>query len=318
MKTLVVAWSLLLLPTLAQACDVCGIFLGIQPNDRMNSISLMYRYRHLGGDIRVPANVGSILKHGGDGIVAAPEERTIRYRELYQVAELRAEFWIGNKVAVLASLPMVNNYRAIDDVRTTDIYGIGDPLFIARYQVVNTKCLTPDEKVVHRLMLGAGAKIPLGHTNATYQDTEVDVDQQPGTGTWDVLASLEYKVRYKRTGAGVTAVARYNTANADAYQLGHGLSTTAELFRRYDIGDNWKIMPSIGVYHEWSGMDAENETSVQGTGSSTLFSHLGTRAWWRSWGISATFQYAVAHNLGALMVPNKERFVLGLTYNINN
>lgn len=317
MKTVLAIWLVLVLPTLCVACDVCGIFLGIQPNDRANSFSLFYRYRHLDGNFQVPITSANVLKHGDEVISTSEQTRAIHYRELYQVAEFRSEFWIGNKVAMLVSVPLVNNYQAIDDVRTTDIYGVGDPLFIARYQVVNTKCLTPDERVVHRLMVGAGAKVPLGVTNAQYRGAEVHVDQQPGSGSWDGLASLEYKVRYKRNGAGVSAIARYNTANSNKYQLGHGLSTTAEFFRRYDVGENWKVMPSIGAYHEWSGMDAEHNETVQGTGSSTLFSHVGTRLWWRSWGITLTYQHALLRDMGVVMVPNKERIVAGVTFNIN-
>ncbi len=315
MKTFLVAWLLLCASTVGHCCDVCGIYLGIQPNDRASSISLMYRYRRLEGDLRVGGVPTAQPKHGGHG--AAPAvARNIHYKELYQVAELRADVWLTDRFAVLVSIPMVNNYQATDGYARSDVYGLGDPLFIARYLVANTKCKATDDRVVHRFMVGAGAKVPLGSTKAQYNNAEVPMDLQPGTGTWDALASLEYKMRFRKNGLGISMIGRYNTVNSNDARLGHGLSTTAEYFHQFNFGENWKFAPSLGAYHELYGMDAGNGESLDGTGSSTLFAHVGTRVWWRSWGISANFQYAVLHDLGALMVPNRERFVAGITYNL--
>jgi hypothetical protein len=316
MRILSVAWLLLLLPNLAQACDVCGIFLGIQPHDRTSSVSLLYRYRQLEGDLLSTTSKMAAPKHGGHGVAGVPLTGNDHYQELYQVVELRADIWLSDRIAVLASVPAVNNYRAVNGYISSDIYGMGDPLVIGRYLVANTKCLTEEERIVHRLMLGSGVKLPLGRTDVRYQDALVAVDQQPGTGSWDLLATMEYMVRHGRNGAALNMVGRYNGSNADDYQLGHGLSTTAEVFRRWDFGEHVKFMPSLGLYHELSGKDAENDVVVQGTGSSTLFTHVGSRVWWRSWMLSATFQYAVAYETGDLMVPNKMRFVTGITYNL--
>jgi hypothetical protein len=315
MKTFLVAWMLLFLPSMGLACDVCGIFLGIQPHDRTSSISLLWRYRHLEGDVLIPATKSSMPKHGGHA-PPSDEARSVHYRELYQVAEFRGDLWLDDRIALLVSLPVVNNYRAMDGVVANDVYGIGDPLVIGRYMLVNTKCLTLDERVVHRVLLGVGAKAPLGRSDVLYNGEPVDLDMQPGTGTWDLLASAEYMVRYKRNGASLSTVARRNSANDDGYQLGHGLSTTAEVFRRFDLGEAWKVMPSVGLYHELSGMDVSYGEPVAGTGSSTLFAHVGSRVWWRSWAFSATFQYAVAYNIGELMIPNRERVIVGMTYNL--
>lgn len=308
--------GLLMLPTWGQACDVCGIFLGIQPHDRTSSVSLQYRFRHLEGDLFHAASMAAVPKHGGHGVEGIALTGNDHFRELYQVVELRADIWLSDRIAVLASIPAVNNYRAVNGYVSTDIYGVGDPLVIGRYMVANTKCLTLDEKVVHRLMLGTGAKLPLGRNDVQFLDQPVAVDMQPGSGSLDLLGSLEYMVRYMRNGAALTMIARHNGTNSHQYRLGHGVSTTAEVFRRYDLGDKVELMPSLGLYHELSGRDAETGNSVQGTGSSTLFTHVGSRMWWRNWMLSATFQYAAMRDMGELMVPNKMRIVTGITYNL--
>lgn len=316
MKNLLAAWGLLLLPTMVQACDVCGIFMSVQPHDRTSSVSLLWRWRHLEGNLTTPGLLQGAPKHGGHGVEGIALTGDDHYRELYQVLEARADLWLGDRVAVLASIPVVNNYRQVNGIISTDIYGVGDPLLIARYQVVNTKCLSEDERTVHRLLLGGGAKLPLGRSDVRFLDQPVAVDMQPGSGTVDLLATAEYTVRHGRNGAAVNVVARYNQANEEAYRLGHGLSTTAEVFRRWDLGDELRWMPSLGVYHELAGRDAEDALSVQGTGSSTLFSHFGSRLWWRNWMLMANLQFATVVDAGELMVPNRMRIVAGLTYNL--
>jgi hypothetical protein len=316
MKNILAVGALLLLPNMLQACDVCGIFLSVQPHDRTSSISMLWRFRHLEGNLAMPGQLQQQPKHAGHGVEGVPLTGNDHYRELYQVLEVRADLWLGQRVALMASVPLANNYRAVNSVISTDIYGLGDPFFIARYQLVNTRNLTEMERTVHRLMLGAGAKLPIGRDDVRFLDLPVAVDMQPGTGTLDLLASAEYTMRRDRNGAAVTVLGRYNQANATDYRLGHGISTTVEFFRRWDLGNDIRLMPALGMYHELAGMDAEDDTRVQGTGSSTLFSHFGTRLWWRNWMLLANLQVATLVDAGELMVPNRMRIVAGLTYNL--
>ena len=303
----------------SMACDVCGIFLGIQPHDRTSSISLLWRARLMEGTLTWSGTALDPAKHGGHGNEGITLTGSDHYREVYQVLELRADLWLAERFALLVSVPAVNNYRAVNGYIGTDVYGLGDPLLLGRYLVANTKCTTTDERTVHRLMLGAGAKLPVGRSDLTYRETLVAEDLQPGTGTWDVLASAEYMVRRGQNGFGTTVVGRYNGTNSNAYRLGHGLSTTVELFHRWELAKGkLKFIPSLGAYHEWAGRDAELDVIQQGTGSSTLFAHAGSRVWWRNWMLNLTYQHAVAWQLGDLMVPNRMRFVTGITYNLAN
>jgi hypothetical protein len=316
MRTILAAWGLLLLPTMSLACDVCGIFIGLQPHDRTSSVSLLWRMRLLEGYLTTPALLQGAPKHGGHGVEQVPLTGQDHYKEVFQVLDARADIWLGQRVAVLASVPMVNNYRAVNGFISTDIYGVGDPLLIGRYLVANTRCNTPDERTAHRLMLGAGAKMPLGRNDLRFQDVLVPVDLQPGTRTWDLLGSVEYMVRRGRNGASVTMIGRHNGTTSDNYRLGHGLSTTAELFCRWDVGEQLTLMPSLGMYHELSGRDAEDDRVVFGTGSSTWFAHLGSRVWWHKWMLMLNVQYAAVRHVGELMVPNRLRIVGGVTYNL--
>jgi len=310
MKHLFLLGVLLGISTMTRACDVCGIFLGIQPNDRSTSFGLYYRFRHLEGDL----GGLSLLKHGGSH---AGESQTVadHYTEQYQVLEFRADVWITPRLAVMAAVPLVNNYQSVAGYARADLYGVGDPFLLGRYVIANTRCLMDAPRTVHRVTLGAGVKLPLGRTDMTYADAPVVHDLQPGSGTWDALASAEYMVRRNKVGGSLTVFGRCNGNDRNAYQLGHGLSTTAETFYQVPIRSiTWA--PSVGAYMEHTGIDHRDGAVVQGTGSTTLFAHAGSRVWWRSWALSANYQYALARSMGEWMVPNRQRVIVGITYNL--
>ena len=310
MKHLFLAGVLLGTSLPTWACDVCGIFLGIQPNDRSTSFGLYYRFRHLEGDL----GGISLLKHGGghSGEAAAAPSH---YAEQYQVLEARADIWFTQRFALMASVPVVNNYQSVDGYATADVYGIGDPFVLGRFVVANTRCLTDAPRTVHRVTLGVGVKFPLGRTDMEFAEASVPHDLQPGTGTWDALASAEYMVRRNKVGGSLAVFGRYNGSDRNAYQLGHGLSTTAEAFYQVPLG-SFTWAPSLGGYVEHTGMDHSDGTVVDGTGSTTLFTHAGSRMWWHSWMLSVNHQLAVARSTGEWMVPNRQRVIVGITYNL--
>ncbi|MCB0793478.1 MAG: hypothetical protein KDB88_01975 [Flavobacteriales bacterium] len=296
--------------TSLMACDVCGVFLGIRPNDRSSSFGLFYRWRQLRGDL---SPVSLLAKHGDP----APEGSAPQhYEEQFLVLEARGEVWLGQRWSILASVPVVNNYQSVDQVAAADVYGVADPFVLGRYVVVNTRGNDVAGRAVHRLSLGLGLKAPLGMSNVSYNGERVDEDLQPGTSTWDGLASVEYQVRRNALGASLAASGRFNTANDEGYQLGHGMGTTVEAF--YLVGkEALRWGPSLGAYGEYTAKDQLDGTPVPYTGTSTLFSHLGSRVWWRNWMLSVYHQYAVSADNGALMVPNRQRLILGITYNLN-
>ena len=300
----------------ATACDVCGIYLGILPNDRSTNVGLFCRNRLMRGTTFVP-NTSSLLvqKHGDQAEEGVPSTE-VPMTELVNVLELRADLRMTERFFVLASLPLTNTYRGINGYRMVDAYGLGDPFLLLRYQLVNTKCMTDEVRTVHRLLLGAGPKFPVGRSDVTSQGERVSPDMQLGTGSWDALASIEYAVRRGRTGGGLSVLARYNTANDQGYQLGHGLSITGEVFHRFG-SDTLSFAPVIGGYAELMDYDAIDGEAQTGTGGVTVFGHVGARMWWKRFAFTAFYQPALLNNEGPDITPTRHRAVVGLTYTIN-
>ncbi|MEO8066124.1 MAG: hypothetical protein ABI599_00385 [Flavobacteriales bacterium] len=290
------------------ACDLCGIYLNVLPHDRTHQFSLFYRMRSLSGNF---TTVGS-AKHGDD----LPAESETAIAELFQTVELRADLRVRQRWSVLVSVPFVNTYQRVNGLRMVDLYSMGDPLLIARYQVLNTKGGPDVQRAVHRLMIGGGVKLPLGKDDLTYRGYDVGHDLQPGTGTWDILATVEYALRMGRNGVAFSNVLRSNGVSSNGYRFGDGLSSTLEVFRTWTCGKA-QVAPSVGAYGEFAKRDEQDGSMINSTGGNTLFSHVGARLWWRSWMLTGVWQHALINDIGSAMVPNHDRMVVGLTYMLN-
>ena len=312
MNRLLMLGALILCALKSIGCDQCGCGLlqGVQPYDRANNFGLQWRMRYLNGDVTGPA--GTVLtKHGGHVATTNP---VASYTEVYQVLELRGQFWSGQRFNVTASLPVVNNYQSVDGIRRADAYALGDPMVLGRYVLLGSSNGADSAAIRHRLSAGLGVKFPLGRHDLVQYGETLDHDLQPGTGTWDALASVEYVVRGHRSGASIAAVGRFNGEDAEGHRMGHSTSVTGEVFRVFHVR-RLQVLPALGGYLEAALPDRTSGSIDEGTGGSTFFTHASTRVWWRSIGFSFTWQHAVVNNEGSLMIPNRERFVAGITYN---
>lgn len=305
------------------ACDQCGcgLLLGVQPYDHANNFGLQWRMRYLKGDIMndVATDGLKVLKHGGaaqpvGGEVPTSSENT----EIYMVLEARGQFWFGQRFSLTGSVPLLNNYAAVDNVREADLYAVGDPLLLGRYVVMGSKS-GPEldtTRTRHRLTVGLGVKVPLAKQGVTQYGEVLDPDMQPSTGTWDAMASVEFSVRGKAWGTSLSLFGRYNGTMSDGYQLGHALNFKADVFRVIPL-KGFQLLPSVGGYVETLMTDVVNGVADKTTGGTTVFSDLGLQLWWNDLGFSFAWQQALVNDLGSQMVPNKVRLIAGLTYNFN-
>ena len=321
MKKTFVLVALLFAALTGRACDQCGcgLLLGVQPYDHANNFGLQWHMRYLHGDLMnpEPSSVEKMLKHG---IAAAAESGPVAasstYTEVYSVLEARAQFWFGQRFSLTGSVPLLNNFQAVDNIRHADVYAVGDPILLARYAILGSVSGPDTTRLRHRFTLGLGVKVPLGRHDVSQYGETLEPDLQPSTGTWDELVSVEYTLRAKQWGTSLSLVGRYNGTSDEGFQLGHAASFTAEVFRVIPF-KAVKLLPSVGGYVESALPDVDHGAADKTTGGSTIFSDLGVRLWWNALGFSFTWEHALVNDLGSLMVPNRERFVAGVTYNID-
>jgi hypothetical protein len=310
MKKSFVLGALLLFAHPGLACDQCGcgLLLGVQPYDHANNFGLQWRMRYLHGDITAPAPI-SLLKHGGHDGTSGPAA----YTEAYMVLEARGQVWFGQRLNLTGSVPVLNNFQAVNGIRRADLYAVGDPMLLARYVLLGSVSGPDTTRLRHRLTAGLGVKIPLGRTDVQQFGETLDHDLQPGTGTWDGLASLEYSVRGNGWGTSTAFVGRYNSEKSGGHRMGHSGSLTAEVFRVFRQ-KNSQWLPSLGGYVEYARPDQNEGVQDKTTGGTTVFSSVGARLWWKALGFSFTWQHALVNDIGALMIPNRERFIAGINY----
>ena len=103
---------------MAQACDLCGCFMGITPYDNQSGFALMHRYRIFNGyqatgqpmqfrpdgaRIFLPSSLNS------DNGYAHNHEGSADDFEAFRVIELRAKYFLSRRVELNAFLPYVMN-----------------------------------------------------------------------------------------------------------------------------------------------------------------------------------------------------------------
>lgn len=308
--------ALLMLALPGLACDQCGcgLLLGVQPYDHANNFGLQWRMRYLEGSFDLH-NPVPLLKHGGHA-ASVPVDRPVTYTEYYTVLEARGQFWLNRRASVTASMPLVNNFQSVDGIRHADVYGVGDPILLARYAVLASTSGPDTSRFRYRLTLGAGLKFPLGRTDVEQYGEHLDHDLQPGTGTWDPMVSVEYMMRGKKWGGIASMLGRYNSEMNDGFRFGANASFTAEIFRTLAV-KQVSIVPSVGGYLECSKPDETNGVRDATTGGNVLFSNVGVRAWRKGLGVLLAWQHALVNDLGSLMIPNRERIVVGASYSFD-
>ena len=259
------------------------------------------------GDI-MPEQRSKHAGHGGSELLFGT------YKEIYNVYEVRGRVFIGQRFYFLGMLPFVNNYRSINGTTQYDVSGLGDPMVMANYQLFNTKCYEDSIRFIHRLTAGGGIKAPAGRTDMVVNGETPDLDMQPGTGSWDMLFSLEYILRYDKTGGNLNVVYRKNTENPQGYMYGDASSVRLDLFHLFEAKGT-TIMPSIGFYGEYTDQDATDGERIYGTGGYSGFMTGGAKLFIKNVVLHGLYQRAVHNDMGRLQVPNYDRLIVGLTYN---
>lgn len=297
---------LLLCAPIASACDICGSYLSLYPEDRSSFVSMLYKHRVLSGTLDPQV---SLLKHGG----SEEQVQYGDYLELYSTMEFRANYFLSESVSILAIVPMVNRYRSIDRRRMADTYGVGDPVVMGNFIVANTSGSESFTGFRHRLTFGLGVKIPLGRTDVQYNGELLDRDMQAGSGTWDGLTAVTYSVRKSKLGVGVQWMGGFTTENqyGDRYGYNHNLSV--EPFYLVNLGET-TVAPFVGGYMETFSDEVERGEVVDGTGGTVLFSKTGARVWRGKWNAQAELQVAMAEERAETVPPNRFRIVAGVSY----
>jgi hypothetical protein len=304
MKKNILFWVLALswvLGTLqVQACDICGCgignyYYGVMPQFQQNFIGLRYRQMSYRSHLGLSEHLAS--------------------REYFHTTELWLRYYPHPKVQVMTMLPWHFNRHEMQG-KTTHISGLGDPLLMASYQLINTTTDTVPRKVRHSLLLGGGIKLGVG----AYRFAEDEANQvananfQLGSGSNDLLINMLYTLRKGKAGLTADLNYKYNTFNSMRYRFGNRISGGASVFYIKQLHWNFALMPFAGIYGEYSLRDTRGRYTIDETGGYLLTASVGLEAYaGKRFATGFTFQQPVKQRLAAGHVEANSRFTVHTT-----
>lgn len=286
------------------ACDICSVYSAIEPNSFKSRIGFNYRSSFYKGKPLIG------LKHGGFN--------DYYVKELYDYYELSGRYFNQKtQLAIQGSIPIVNRYRSLNEGIQIDNWGFGDPQLQLVYRALNTKkCIGgEDENLVNRLEVGLGVKMPLGKTNVAYNGVLSDMDMQLGSGSWDLLATLQYVLKVKSWGFGLDVAYQFNNNGRTGYHYGDAFTMKLKGFYFWKKGD-WGLIPTLGVSANMGFEDRYQGTLYYDSGEFALLDDLGFNVYWKRFQINTSFSLPMMQYFKGYETPLKYNFSVGFFVNI--
>lgn len=316
---IIVAGSLAYNP--AQACDICGCFMGITPYDNQSSVGLMHRYRTFNGY----QNLGQrsqFFPEGGNVFSGKPDKNidnnyghkgNATDYEAYRVTELRAKYFLHKRVELNALLPYLQNTTQYNQNRTT-LSGLGDVNIFAGVHVLRQIEVAG---VQQRLIVGGGLKLPTGHYyRKNPEGMRYPLLYQPGTGSLDYFGYLNYIASYKKLGLSLNTSYKLNGDNYYHEGIANSTATFANLFYRFHLNDNWNINPSAQLFYEYTkGETYKGELTGNHKMNNALLGP-GLDIYYKNIGLNVSSQFPV-YEVPTDHPVSAGRLVLGLSYSFN-
>ena len=320
------------------SCDFCGCFMGITPYDNQSNISVLYRYKMYNGytnsgqhhnlfqrsftsntnNTALTNSNGNYYtsKHGSSGTttISAKAPRLQSDFELYTTAEVRGKFFIHQRFELNAIIPFVMNSNSMNE-KKEKIAGIGDLTFFTAFHVVNK---TMTEKFQHRLIFGAGFKLPIGDYYAKNNEGErIDFLMQPGTGSIDYMVYGNYVIGYKKLGLSLNSTYKLNGDNYYHERIGNGTTNYINIFYKFRQEKDFKIFPSIQGYYEYSKGVYINNLLQESTEMNIATGGLGLDIFYKQLLINTSFHIPFYEKKFEYNPMLAGKFMVGLTYNFN-
>ena len=306
---------MLLITYSSMACDICNMSVSLSPDDAKNYISILHRNRYTCKNFATltlqEVQTNSTSRHSG--VILMPTMEDQKHEEMFSIYEIQGLYNFNHKFHTTVSIPVIYNTREFNDVKQFQVNGIGDPIVMAKYHLIRTSF---EDKINHRVTLGSGLKIPFGSYDFNNNGKKVEHDIQAGTGTLDFVFSIDYLLKYKKIGLLFNTNYKANTMNKSVdYIFGNTYNNTLNLFYMKKLGEKSSLLPYIGSYAEFAGIDIENKKYEVNSGGKVVFGTIGLQFFCYQFKIEAMYQHAISNKLnGSLQLETRNRMQTGITY----
>ncbi|HRG00368.1 MAG TPA: transporter [Bacteroidia bacterium] len=298
------------------ACDICGNYMGITPYDNKNSISFLHRYRVFNG-YRDYQSHSQFFPKSAYRVMHADEpiDSTVTKNysskdfESYKIFELRFKYFVFNRLELNVFIPLLNNKSKTDDEYTSHT-GLGDISFNAGYHLITPK----DKRVRHKLILGAGIKLPSGNYYAHDEHSDrLPFEMQSGTGSCDGFAYINYVVMTKKVGASASLNYKANGYNKLHEKLCNSHNDFVSVFYKIPI-KNIILYPSVQANYEYTdGLKVKDELQ-KNTDVNSLLLGPGLDIYYKSFSVNLAWQFTTYENVNEGSLKSAGRLSFGLNY----
>ena len=294
--------------------------MGISPYDNKSSISFLHRYRVFNGyrDYQsqsqfFPASAYRVM-HGSDPVDSTiTKNYSSKDFESYKIFELRFKYFVLKRLELNVFVPFLSNKSKADDQYLSHT-GLGDISFNAGFHVVAPK----DKALRHKLIVGAGIKLPTGNYYAHDKHSErLPFEMQPGTGSIDGFMYVNYVLMTKKIGASVSINYKANGQNNYKEKLSNSHNDFVSLFYRLPIS-NVIFYPSIQANYEYTdGLKVKNELQ-KNTDVNSLLLGPGLDIYYKSFSVNLAWQFTTYENVNESSLKSAGRLSFGLNYSFGN
>lgn len=310
----------LLISVRAFGCDLCGCYIGVLPYDNQSAIGLMHRYRIFSGYSTVNGTIfpsgayrvspAMSALHGTGTGTTTPSSKDF---ESYKVVELRGKWFVHPRLELNLILPYVDN-RSESGTMRTRASGIGDMTLLAGYHLVKK---IGDEGFRHRLVIGAGIKLPTGNASVTDDDGErLDFMQQTGTGSTDGIVYLAYTGGGRQLRWGATSSVKFSGTNRYGEQITPATSTTMSGGYLLTL-HRWNFLPQVQLYQEFMQGVRNGAGLLPGTGMNCLLGGPALSVFRGQFTIDAGLQLRLYDRTQDDNLLNKARMFFGVSWSFN-
>jgi hypothetical protein len=192
--------------------------------------------------------------------------------------------------------------------------GLGDLTLLAGYHLIRK---TGDGNFRHRLLIGAGVKLPTGKCSATdASGMRMDFMQQTGTGSTDAIIYSAYTGGGFNFRWGITGTFKMSGTNRYGEQV--GWAETGNAFAGYLArAGKYTILPAAEFYQErMDGVWQENRL-LEGTGMNALLGGPSVSFFRGHWNATAGAQLRIYDYTSDENLLNKTRVFVSLSWNFN-
>jgi len=159
---------------------------------------------------------------------------------------LEISYGLTNKISLSVLFSYMRQTRNIQTItnfeNTLNVNGIGDALFLVKYNLINIDLFNRTE-----LAIGIGGKLPLGTSSVKENSALLPADMQPGTGSFDTLLWLYF-------------------AKGDVGLQGGGITTyAARVYADYKTTEGGKTDATLFIFNKKLSIMYQNRSIIDGT-----------------------------------------------------